>query len=129
MAGPEHPVNVLSAVDYFKAKLQFESTPGTLFRLLEEKDSIVVVDVRDAESFAHEHIRGAVNIPLPDLPHRYEELPRDKTIVAYSWSLTCPRAAKAALELGHRGFKVLELMGGIYAWKSNGLPVERSAQA
>lgn len=129
MPDPHHPVNILSAVDYFKAKLQYESTPGTLYRLLEEKDSIVVLDVRDAESYSHEHIRGAINIPLAELPHRFAEVPRDKTIVTCSWSLTCTMAAKAALELGHLGFKVLELMGGIYAWKSNGLPVEGAGRA
>jgi rhodanese-related sulfurtransferase len=120
--------SALSAVDYFMAKLQYESTPGALHALLQEKDSLIVLDVRRREAFEREHIAGAVNIPLDELPKRYEELPKEKTIVTYGADLTCPKAAKAALELAHRGYKVQELLGGIETWRRFEFPIESSPQ-
>ncbi len=120
----QSPVNALSSADWFKAKLQFEIGPVELDHLLEEKDSVIALDVRDADSFAKEHIPGAINIPLADLPKRFSQIPRDKTIVTYCWTVTCHLATKAALELAEHGYKVLELVGGIGEWKKGGLPVE-----
>ncbi len=48
-----------------------------------EKGTAVVVDVRSAESFKAGHIRGAINIPEPEITRRKDELPRDKKIVLY----------------------------------------------
>lgn len=120
-----HPIDAAVArVDYFRAKLMCEMGPVELKRLLDSKDSILVVDVRDRDSFAKEHIPGAMSIPLHDIPKRLAELPRDKTIVCYCWSPTCFMAAKACLDLAQRDFKVLELFGGIKAWKDAEFPAE-----
>jgi hypothetical protein len=44
----------------------------------------VVVDIREAEDYREEHIRGAVSIPLEDVRERGpKELPPDKLIVTY----------------------------------------------
>jgi 3-mercaptopyruvate sulfurtransferase SseA len=43
----------------------------------------VIVDVRDAGSYAGGHIQGAVNVPLVELTQRLGELPRDKPIITY----------------------------------------------
>ncbi len=120
----QSPANILTSVDWFKAKLQFEIGPVELDRLLEHKISILVVDVRDRESYLEAHIPGAVNIPLAELPRKLGELPREKTIVTYCWSPTCMMSAKAALELAHRGYNVQELLGGIKAWTDAGRPIE-----
>jgi 3-mercaptopyruvate sulfurtransferase SseA len=45
--------------------------------------SVVIVDTRDADSYAQEHIKGAINIPLPEFENRYQELPKDKQIIIY----------------------------------------------
>ncbi len=34
----------------------------------------LVLDVRTAAEFAQEHFKGSINIPLQDLPSRFEEL-------------------------------------------------------
>jgi ArsR family transcriptional regulator len=111
-------------VDFFKAKLLCEMGPVELNRLLNEKNSIAVIDVRDHDSYVKEHIPGAINIPLADVPKRLADVPRDKTIVCYCWSATCFMSAKACLDLAQRGFKVLELFGGIKAWKDAGFQAE-----
>ncbi len=44
----------------------------------------VVVDVRPAEEYAQAHIRGAINLPLPQIEAgRYPTLPRDKRLISY----------------------------------------------
>ncbi|MGH9457779.1 MAG: rhodanese-like domain-containing protein [Thermoanaerobaculia bacterium] len=48
-----------------------------------DSGAIVLVDVRSAQAYAVEHARGAINIPLQDVPARARELPMGKQIVAY----------------------------------------------
>ena len=120
------PPNVLNTVDYFRAKLQFEIGPVELKNLLDAVQTVLVVDVRDREAYAKEHIPGAVNLPLPELQRRLGEqpLPKEKTIVTYCYSITCHLATKAALDLAHQDYKVQELVGGITEWKKNRFPIE-----
>lgn len=123
----DSPQNVMNAVDYFKAKLQFESTPVSLKELMDQKlPTLMILDVRDKESFEQEHIPGAVNIPLQELLGRLREVPKDKTVVCYCWTYACHLATKAALDLAHRDYKVQELFGGIRAWKEAGFQCEGS---
>lgn len=121
----DSPANIMNAVDYFKAKLQFENTPHGVKAIM-GLPTVLLVDVRDRESYESEHIKGAVNIPLEDLPKRLRELPKDKTIVCYCWRAACAMAPKACLELAHRDYKVQEMTGGIAAWKEAGFEVERA---
>lgn len=113
----------LNAVDYFRAKLQFETTPHQLKAALENK-SVFLVDVRDHASFQAEHITGAVNIPMDEIISHLSQFPKDKTIVTYCWTMTCALAPKAALTLAEKGYKVQELVGGIAEWKTNKFPVQ-----
>jgi 3-mercaptopyruvate sulfurtransferase SseA len=48
-----------------------------------EKGTAVVIDVRSPESYKMGHIKGAKNIPEPELVARKDELPRDKKLVFY----------------------------------------------
>ncbi len=122
----ESPANVLTAVDYFKAKLQFENPPAGVREIM-KLPSVLLLDVREPEAFAREHIVGARNVPFDELPRRAWELPKDKTLILYGRRLTDALAAKAALELAHKGYKVQELAGGLEAWRQEGLPVEGGA--
>jgi 3-mercaptopyruvate sulfurtransferase SseA len=45
--------------------------------------TVVVVDTRDAASYAQEHITGSINIPEMNIIARAGELPPDKLIVTY----------------------------------------------
>jgi rhodanese-related sulfurtransferase len=120
------PANVLNSVDWFKAKLQFEIGPVELKRLIDTRETILVLDVRDRDSYGREHIPGAINIPFAELQRRLGEqpLPKDKTIVTYCYSITCHLATKAALDLAHLDYKVQEMIGGMEEWKKRELPVE-----
>lgn len=118
----------LSAVEYFKAKLAYEMTPYSLNSLLEKKvTDLLVLDVRSADMFNANHIPTALNIPLMDLAGKLATLPKDKTIVAYCGNLTCALAPKAALVLAEKGFRVMQLTGGMEVWLEKGFPVDKKA--
>src|SRR4051812_47671272 len=87
-------------VEYFRAQLEYEITPGGLEKLLEKPpNNVCVVDVRDASLFDSGHIPGARSVPLETLAASFYSLPRDKTIVAYCSDLACALSTQAALEL------------------------------
>jgi 3-mercaptopyruvate sulfurtransferase SseA len=48
-----------------------------------DKGTAVIVDVRSAEQYKADHIKGALHIPETEVAARSGELPRDKTIVTY----------------------------------------------
>jgi rhodanese-related sulfurtransferase len=80
-----------------------------------------VLDVRDADELEEFGKLGkALNIPLPELRERLDELPRDRRIVVY-----CQKGLRgylAACALQGNGFeKVANLRGGFLQAKSNGL--------
>ncbi len=47
------------------------------------KGEAVLVDVRGKESYDLEHAKGAISLPLADLPSRMGELPKDKKVITY----------------------------------------------
>lgn len=49
--------------------------------LAEEPESILLVDVRDADEYKKGSLKGAVNIPVDDLENKIKTLPTDKPIV------------------------------------------------
>jgi rhodanese-related sulfurtransferase len=84
--------------------------------LIAEKKPIFILDVRQKEEYDAGHIDNAVLIPLNVLLDRYNELPKDKTIVVYCGS--GGRAARAVTLLGAKGFtNAVRLSGGFTAWE------------
>jgi rhodanese-related sulfurtransferase len=65
--------------------------PGSVQRIsidevkaLMAKKQVVVVDVRDMQSYANGHVAGAMNILFDDIPNWIEKLEKDKRqIVTY----------------------------------------------
>jgi len=88
-----------------------------------------VVDVRDRDEFDGPlgRIRGAMLIPLSELPKRSDELSRDRPVVTVCRSGA--RSAQAAVLLQKAGFgDVANLAGGMIRWRGEGHPIE-GAQA
>jgi len=99
--------------------------------MVESDENIVLLDVRTVQEFHSEtgHLRDAVLIPIQELPHRVDELDRvkEKTIIAYC--RTGNRSGKAAAWLSQRGFRVLNMEGGIVQWNDESFPVVREQRA
>lgn len=84
-----------------------------------------VVDVRERDEFDGPlgRIRGAVPIPLSELPKRSEELSRDRPVVTVCRSGA--RSVQAVVLLQKAGFvDVANLAGGMVRWRAEGHPVE-----
>jgi hypothetical protein len=58
-----------------------EMSPEELKRLFDAKGKVLIIDVRDAGSFEKETVKGAIHIPLNELPYRLKDIPRDTTLV------------------------------------------------
>jgi len=71
----------------------------------------LLLDVRNANELAVDHVPGALNIPLPKLRERLGELPRDREIQVICAS--GQRAYYATRLLQQKGFKVRNVAGGM----------------
>lgn len=75
----------------------------------------LLVDVRDPDEFEEGHIPGALNLPLNQIRHRLDELPRDREIWLYCG--VGQRAYYATRALLQNGYRVKNLPGGIRTYK------------
>ena len=75
-----------------------------------DRDAVFLLDVRYPHEVARGTLDGAVNIPLPQLRSRLDELPRDRPIVVYC--LAGQRAYYAYRILVQHGFEAINLSGG-----------------
>lgn len=90
-------------------------TPRQLQALLSEHPDTVLLDIREEEEVAFNHIPGYTHIPMNLIPLRQNELPDDRPIVLYCHHGI--RSQHAALYLANAGFEQLyNLKGGIEAW-------------
>jgi rhodanese-related sulfurtransferase len=108
----------LRAIEFFEDKLSFEISAYALNILLNEKQPVQIVDIRDPKSYAAGHIPGAINLQLDELNQPNVKLNPGQAVVVYCYNLTCALAAKGALALAKKGFSVKELVGGFEDWAS-----------
>jgi hydroxyacylglutathione hydrolase len=84
-----------------------------------------ILDVRNKSEYEDSHIPNAHHIPMGYVPKRLSELPRDQQIVVQCGGGL--RSMVVASLLQARGFSVLNLKGGIDAWKKAGLPIAKDS--
>ena len=73
--------------------------------------SVVFVDVRTAREFASGHLERALNLPLEELPKRFDELPKNKILI-----ISCSNGVRAEMAydfLKQRGYRVVHLKAPI----------------
>ncbi|MBS1904433.1 MAG: rhodanese-like domain-containing protein [Bacteroidetes bacterium] len=104
-------------------------TPAEVTTFLKQDTTAVVLDVRTPEEYASEtgHLKNAKLIPVQQLEDRIGELAsvKNKTVVAYCRS--GHRSKQASEILSKKGFKIINMDGGITAWNAAGLPTEQGA--
>jgi len=102
---------------YFEDRVAFTMGPVELKKAINNKENIVVVDVRKAEDYKNGHIPGAISIPATEFEDRINELSKDKVTILYCYTQQCHLAAKSALKLASKGYPVIELEGGMKTWQ------------
>jgi adenylyltransferase/sulfurtransferase len=97
------------------AAVDGEITVEELKTRLDRGENLFILDVRNPEEIQICRIAGTTVIPLPELPHRFRELDRNREMVVHCKSGV--RSAKAIAFLRQQGFTRLKnLKGGILAW-------------
>lgn len=95
--------------------------PEAARRLL-EAGSAVLIDIRDPEEHAREHIVGARLVPITGFDRHDFDREHDKTVIFHCRSGM--RTAAHSASIIARGFpRAYALEGGLEAWKKAGLPV------
>lgn len=87
-----------------------------------------LIDIREPDEFAREHINGAVSIPLSRVEQADVKLEAGRTAVFHCKSGMRTEANCAKLS-GRVAGDALILEGGLDAWKKAGLPVKENAKA
>ncbi|UOD50964.1 rhodanese-like domain-containing protein [Orrella daihaiensis] len=84
-----------------------------------EYENIMVIDARDANQFAKEHIPGAVNIEWRQVLNERDNIPTDKMVLIYCNTGSLSAQAGFALRVaGHENVRILQ--GGFEEWKAKG---------
>ena len=91
------------------------------------REKAVVVDVCEADEYAAGHLGGAKNIPLGQLEDKLASAVKNKglpQILVCQTGARSGRAVAIAKKLGYE--QAQNLSGGLRAWRSADLPVEKS---
>lgn len=96
-------------------------------KALMEKDAVLVLDVRDPDSFAKGRIPGAVNVDYTQILKQADKFAGEKrTIVAYCACANEMTAARASVDLAAKGIAGAKaLKGGWDEWIARGEKIER----
>ena len=95
-----------------------------LKEMIDGGQDVVVLDIRDKVDFAMGSIGVSVNIALDDIHERWEELPKDRTVVVLDRH--GKQVRNAIRYLAYKGFTNVVMLknGFVDGWKNPGYPVE-----
>lgn len=92
-----------------------EISPEQLKKRIDAGENLYVLDVRNPNEFQICRIPGTVLLPLPELPSRVAEVPKDREVIVHCKSGM--RSAKAIEFLKSQGYtRLVNLTGGILGW-------------
>jgi rhodanese-related sulfurtransferase len=94
---------------------------------LMNREKAAVIDVCEPSEFAAGHILGAKNLPLGQLETQLATTVKSKTtavVLVCASGMRSRRAVAIAKKLGYENAQFL--VGGMGAWRSASLPVEKS---
>jgi thioredoxin 1 len=97
-------------------------------QLVETKNEYLL-DVRTPGEFNDGHLNNAVNIDYNSSQFQTEIAKLDKSRPVFVYCLSGGRSANAAHDLEQKGFKVINMKGGIMQWKAKNFPLHNSNPA
>jgi rhodanese-related sulfurtransferase len=117
-------IDTRKAVEFFDAKLEFTTGPVELNGMIEKREEINIVDVRREQDYRQGHIPGAINLPREKWDS-FVGLSTYRTNIVYCYHQQCHLAAQACKVFAEHGYPVMELEGGIDAWRKNDFRIEK----
>ena len=103
-----------------------EVSAAEVKKMIDNKEDIILLDVRDKEEYEPEHIPRAINISRGTLELKSNLIIPDKTkkIVVYCGiDRRSPLATKTLNDFGYK--KAINMVGGLKAWKEAGYPLAK----
>ncbi|MDO7907958.1 rhodanese-like domain-containing protein [Paenibacillus sp. JX-17] len=95
-------------------KIPKEMTPQELDSRLKQGEKLLMLDVREPVEWMEGHVPGALHIPLGALSERHQELDPQREIIVMCRSGS--RSGLACELLHERGYRVVNMEGGLSAW-------------
>jgi len=95
-------------------------------KMIDNKEKIIILDVRDKEEFETGYIPGAINLSRGMLEFKISTLIPDKDariIVYCGVDLRGPLATKTLNEMGYKN--AVNINGGLKVWKAAGYPIAK----
>ena len=125
----ENTAQPAEAQRYLALKLALESNVAEVYDAQQAKEAgMVLVDARNAESFAEAHIPGAINLSAKDVTAAaVASFDKNAVYVTYCGGPACNASTKTAEKLAGFGFKVKEFSGGLPKWQEKGYSVQAGA--
>lgn len=100
--------------------------PSQVVQLM-NREKAVVVDVCEPDEFAAGHVVGAKNVPLGQLEDKLPALVKNKAMPVVLVCASGARSSRALATAKKLGFEnIHSLSGGMGAWRSASLPVEKA---
>lgn len=116
--------------EFYKVETATHVSPHHIRKAMDKGDeSFILVDLRSEEEYIREHIIGAVSIPAYKSPDKsaygdverivnsFRQLPKDKEIITYCYSIPCMTARKVGKMLAEHGIYVKALGIGWNEWR------------
>jgi rhodanese-related sulfurtransferase len=116
--------------DFYLTETAVHVSPHHIRKAMSKgEDDFVLVDLRSQEEYEREHVAGAVNIPAYKDPNTsaygdverivnsFRELPEDKDIIVYCYSIPCMTGRKVGKMLADHGIYVKHLGVGWNEWR------------
>lgn len=116
--------------DFYLVENAVHVSPHGLRKNMDKGDSsFVLVDLRSAQEYEKEHVVGAINIPAYKDPetsaydeeerivNSFQNLPQDKDIIVYCYSMPCMTGRKIGRLLAEHGIYVKHLGIGWNEWR------------
>lgn len=81
----------------------------------QQKNTLLVIDVRSEREFGATAVRGAINLPLSQLEHRIREVAADEATPIALYCASGARSGVACMMLKQMGYADVRNAGGLYA--------------
>jgi rhodanese-related sulfurtransferase len=110
------------AAGHYARRLELETDCADVYAAMAGgHPGFVLIDTRAAEAYAARHVPGAVSIPHSDLSaDRLAEHGADARFVTYCWGPHCNGACRGAARIAALGYRVKEMLGGMWGWEMEG---------
>lgn len=100
-------------------------TANEVKQALDEKQDVLLIDVRTPEEFAKNRIKGAINLPVDQVEEQIRSVIPDKEKKIYVYCLSASRSVHAVDAMKKLGYtNVYNVTSGLLAWRAKQLPLE-----